>query len=93
MNSAGFSTPLMRDLFASLYTCEPETFLFYMQKRKKKGHNKLGDRKQSSPCKSSGVGEGQGTVVPGQRIYLTEALVTFAVGDDIFAVSFYVDPN
>lgn len=33
-------------------------------------------------------------MVPGQRMYLTEGLVTFAVGDDTtFAVSFYLHPN
>lgn len=33
-------------------------------------------------------------MVPGQRIYLTEGLVAFGVGDDTtFAVSFYVPPN
>lgn len=61
VNSAGFSTPLIRDLFDSLYTCEPETFVFHLHTKKKKGgFDKPGDRKQNSPCKSSAVGEGQG---------------------------------
>lgn len=36
VNSAGFSTHLTRDLFASLYTCEPETFVFHLHTKKKK---------------------------------------------------------
>lgn len=36
MNSAGFSNPLIRDLFDSLYTCEPETFVFHLHTKKKK---------------------------------------------------------
>lgn len=63
MNLAGFSTPLMRDLFASLYTCEPETFVFHLQTKKKKGHNELGVGKQNSPCKTS-EGQGAGQAMP-----------------------------